>query len=180
MASVASSFSYQNGNTSEHKTGAPGLPGFPGSFQNTGTTASETARSDSVFSSLSSQPTSATTASGTPSLSPPLKPQMTGFSGLKPFKPTSSFGASLLESLPPLAGSNTNTTTPGGSTSTPSSAPGGLLFLQYWVSVQFTTNRFGSAELPAYQCTVVCWIRDGAKLGCWPSTSNDGGSGKSF
>jgi len=127
MASVASSFSFQHNNTSENKTGVPGLSGALSTeiSQNTATT---TAGSESGFSSLSSQPTSATTAV---SLSPTLKPQMTGFSGLKPFKPTSSFGASLLESLPPIPGSNPNLTSttignPPAGTSTPSSAPGGL------------------------------------------------------
>lgn len=38
-----------------------------------------------------------------PAVNTHLKPQVTGFSGLKPFKPTSSFGAALLESLPPVS-----------------------------------------------------------------------------
>lgn len=131
MASVASSFSFKP----ENKTGiSSGLPGTLPSvnFQNTAaTTTSGSVVSDSLFSSsLSSQPTGATS---TPSVSSPtLKPQMTGFSGLKPFKPTSSFGASLLESLPPIPGSNSNLAStaneniPAGMLSTPSSAPGGL------------------------------------------------------
>jgi len=40
-------------------------------------------------------------------LSPTLKPQTTGFAGLKTFQPTSSFGTMLLESLPPVSGSST-------------------------------------------------------------------------
>jgi len=38
-----------------------------------------------------------------------LKPNTTGFGGVKPFKPSSAFGASLLESLPPIQGSLPNT-----------------------------------------------------------------------
>lgn len=59
---------------------------------------------DSLSSPLSSQITNATVSSRAPSISMtgPIKPQHTGFGGVKPFKPTSSFGASLLESLPPI------------------------------------------------------------------------------
>ncbi|KAF7983335.1 hypothetical protein HWV62_22291 [Athelia sp. TMB] len=111
MASVASSFSNKPG---ESKTGS--LGNFPFlSAQDTATTGS--AFSDSIFSSLSGQPTGATSISGvgasSPPTSPSLKPQMTGFSGLKAFKPSSSFGASLLESLPPIPSSNPGTGTPG-------------------------------------------------------------------
>lgn len=42
-----------------------------------------------------------------------LKPQMTGFAGIKPFKPTSSFGAALMDSLPPVPGSPENTASSG-------------------------------------------------------------------
>ena len=66
---------------------------------------------DTLFSSISSQPTGATT-----STIPSISVQPTGgltshtaglgtFTGLKTFKPSSSFGASLLESLPPIPGS---------------------------------------------------------------------------
>ncbi|KAL0573439.1 hypothetical protein V5O48_008533 [Marasmius crinis-equi] len=53
---------------------------------------------------------------------------MTGFAGIKPFKPSSSFGATLLESLPPVPGSAPTTPSLGGSTSPmsgPSAAPTG-------------------------------------------------------
>ncbi|KAF5336155.1 hypothetical protein D9611_006350 [Ephemerocybe angulata] len=70
----------------------------------------------SLFSSsLSNQ---ATSSNSSPfSASAPLKPQTTGFVGLKPFKPSSSFGAELLNSLPPVS-SSANTPQP---TGTPSS-----------------------------------------------------------
>jgi len=66
---------------------------------------------DTLFSSVSSQPTGTTT-----STMPSISVQPTGgltsnptglgtFTGLKTFKPSSSFGASLLESLPPIPGS---------------------------------------------------------------------------
>ena len=70
---------------------------------------------DTLFSSLSTQPTGATT-----STIPSVSVQPTGgptshsaglgaFTGLKTFKPSSSFGASLLESLPPIPGSGPTT-----------------------------------------------------------------------
>lgn len=106
ISSVASSFAF--GRKSEDGKFNPGGFGIP----NTQTT---TIASDSLFSSFSpqsTQPPSATITSNTPSMSPSgdqLKPQMTGFSGIKPFKPTSSFGASLLESLPPIPQSGPTT-----------------------------------------------------------------------
>jgi hypothetical protein len=138
MASVASSFSFNKTKTDESKTGGPSLSNSSGTFpflnaQNTATTGS--GFSDSMFSSLNSQPTGATTTttSSAPStsMSPALKPQATGFSGLKAFKPSSSFGTSLLESLPPV--SMPSSSTPGSASSnspvaaTPTtSASGGL------------------------------------------------------
>ncbi|KDQ51032.1 hypothetical protein JAAARDRAFT_41495 [Jaapia argillacea MUCL 33604] len=119
MSSIASSFS----KVGESKTGFQPSSGFssqPLLSQNTSTTSSGSTFSDSLFSSsLSSQPTGATvtSASGSISTSPTgpsggLKPHMTGgFSGLKQFKPSSSFGATLLESLPPIPQSAP--TTPG-------------------------------------------------------------------
>lgn len=70
---------------------------------------------DTLFSSVSTQPTGATT-----STFPSISVQPTGgltshatglgtFTGLKTFKPSSSFGASLLESLPPIPGSGPTT-----------------------------------------------------------------------
>ncbi|PPQ62861.1 hypothetical protein CVT24_006259 [Panaeolus cyanescens] len=89
------------------------------SSQNTSTTSTSSTFSDSLFSStLSSQPTGTTNLSNIPSqtTSSILKPQMTGFAGLKPFKPSSSFGASLMDSLPPIPGSSSTSPMPTGST----------------------------------------------------------------
>ncbi|CCM00755.1 uncharacterized protein FIBRA_02795 [Fibroporia radiculosa] len=92
MSSVASAFTFQK----------------PGESNPAGSTATGSTFSDTLFSSLSSQPTGTTSTSfGSPSASlppaNPLQPQKTGFSsGLKAFKPSSSFGAALLESLPPI------------------------------------------------------------------------------
>lgn len=73
-------------------------------------TGSTTTTSTPTMSAFSSQPTGSTNASSVPSFNlPPIQPQTTGFSGLKPFKPTSSFGASLLETLPPIPGSESTT-----------------------------------------------------------------------
>jgi len=70
---------------------------------------------DTLFSSVSTQPTGAT-ISTIPSISVQptsgLTSHATGlgtFTGLKTFKPSSSFGASLLESLPPIPGSGPTT-----------------------------------------------------------------------
>ena len=61
---------------------------------------------DTLFSSVSTQQTSATTST-VPSISvqPTGGPGAGTFTGLKTFKPSSSFGAPLLESLPPILGS---------------------------------------------------------------------------
>lgn len=108
MSSVASSFSSQKLET----TPASGQSNFssPNSLnsQTTSSTTPGSMFSDSLFSSsLSMQPTGATNTSSAPSFTgaAPLRSQTTGFSGLKPFKPSSSFGASLLESLPSIPGS---------------------------------------------------------------------------
>ncbi|KAI0630701.1 ANTH domain-containing protein [Trametes polyzona] len=130
MASVASSFSFSN-NDSKSGSSQPGSSFAPSPLtsQPTSSTTSGSTFSDSLFSSLSSQPTGATSsAGGAPSISissagsAPLRPQTTGFSALKPFKPSSSFGAALLESLPPIPSAPS---TP--ATSSPSSNPGSAL-----------------------------------------------------
>lgn len=109
ISSVASSFAFNktNGNYATAQQASPTAvsPSEAINAQNTATTNPGSAFSDSLFSSsFSKQPTGATNASTTSSTSY-LKPQLTGFAGLKPFKPSSSFGASLLESLPPIPGS---------------------------------------------------------------------------
>ena len=110
MAGVASSFTFNKLGENSASTTNPLNP------QQTAATTMGSAFSDTLFSStLSSQPTGATVTSSAPSISisstNPLQPQKTGFSsGLKPFKPSSSFGAALLESLPPIP---SEPTTPG-------------------------------------------------------------------
>lgn len=106
ISNVASSFAFNKPSGSEDKPNGT-TPSFINS-QNTSTTTSSMF-SDSVWSSggISSHQTGATATSSAPSISltPALKPQTTGFGGMKAFKPTSSFGASLMESLPPIPGS---------------------------------------------------------------------------
>ncbi|EGN96722.1 hypothetical protein SERLA73DRAFT_75595 [Serpula lacrymans var. lacrymans S7.3] len=125
ISNVASSFTLGNKPSSNSATpfAASGFGSSPLNAQATSTTTSS-AFSDSLFSSsLSAQPTGATVTSSAPSISaaaPTLKPQITGFGGLKPFKPSSSFGASLLESLPPIPQSGS--TTPAMTGSNPSSS----------------------------------------------------------
>ncbi|KII87482.1 hypothetical protein PLICRDRAFT_43127 [Plicaturopsis crispa FD-325 SS-3] len=113
MASVASEFLKQDNKPNGATPSSP--PSFLSS-QHTATTTNGSTFSDSVFSSLSTQPTGATSASGTSSagapgisVSAPLQPHQTGYGGVKAFTPSSSFGASLLESLPPIPGSSPNT-----------------------------------------------------------------------
>ncbi|KAF5316431.1 hypothetical protein D9619_006328 [Psilocybe cf. subviscida] len=112
ISSVASSFSFANKSKPSFST--PMGTNSPLSPQDTSatnnTSASGSTFSNSLFSStLSNQATGNTsTFSATDA---PVKSHVTGFTGLKPFKPSSSFGASLLESLPPVPGSQP--TTPG-------------------------------------------------------------------
>jgi len=106
MSSVASDFTGLNiGNNPAANSLSP---------QMTSTTNSSFS-ADTLFSSVSSQPTG-TTTSTIPSISVQptggLNSNTTGlgtFTGLKTFKPSSSFGASLLESLPPIPGSGPTT-----------------------------------------------------------------------
>ena len=135
MASVATSFAFD----SSKPTGAtqnPSAGGFaPLASQPTSSTTSGSTFSDSLF-SLSTQPTGATAltnSTGAPSISissaggaaAPLQRQQTGFGGIKPFKPSSSFGAALLESLPPIP---SQPSTPAGSP--PASNPGSSITSQ--------------------------------------------------
>ena len=123
MGNVASTFSFNN-NFSVDLTA-------PSSNATGSTVTTATTPSTSAF---SSQPTGSTNASSFSS--PTLQPQMTGFSGLKAFKPTSSFGASLLETLPPIPGSESVTpkaeaislTSPNGINGTASPVGGGPSF----------------------------------------------------
>ncbi|KAH8110980.1 ANTH-domain-containing protein [Phellopilus nigrolimitatus] len=106
MSSIATSFSFNNNWSVDPKhgsdtTGTPSVASHPTST-----------------STFSSQPTGASSATSAPSFSSPLQPQTTGYSGLKAFKPTSSFGASLLESLPPIPQSGASTPSAGAQPST--------------------------------------------------------------
>ncbi|KIJ59229.1 hypothetical protein HYDPIDRAFT_177897 [Hydnomerulius pinastri MD-312] len=146
ISSIASSFAFAK-KPEENAFGSFNLNGFGASPLNpqvTSTTASGSTASDSLFSAfspVSSQPTGATITSTAPSISVssvsgPLKPQTTGFSGLKAFKPTSSFGASLLESLPPIPQSTATTPdTTGIPTNSHSSTPS--------LPTNLTLNGFG-------------------------------------
>ena len=106
MSSVASDFATLNvGNKPATNSLSP---------QMTSTTNSSFS-ADTLFSSVSYQPTG-TSTSTIPSISVQptggLTSNTTGlgaFTGLKTFKPSSSFGASLLESLPPIPGSGPTT-----------------------------------------------------------------------
>lgn len=147
ISSVASSFAFKPAGSDEKPTSSSAFL----NSQNTSTTTAGSTFSDSLWSSsLSSQPTGATNTSSSPSISftPSLKSQATGFPGLKPFKPSSSFGASLLESLPPIPQSAPTTpavTGNGTSTASGSSAS------QQTGSFPFNTGFGAMGSLPGGQ-----------------------------
>ncbi|KAI6107289.1 ANTH-domain-containing protein [Pisolithus croceorrhizus] len=89
ISSVASSFTFSK--EQEHSSGPSS-----GISNGVGHTAGTTNMTGAT--SFTSQ----TSSIPVPPIGAPLKPQATGLAGLKPFKPTSSFGAALLESLPPI------------------------------------------------------------------------------
>nr|XP_019010611.1 uncharacterized protein I206_05085 [Kwoniella pini CBS 10737]OCF49392.1 hypothetical protein I206_05085 [Kwoniella pini CBS 10737] len=123
MSDIASAFSFENANK-------PKQDDFSSQFgslsTNTGASSPSTTNptSSSAFGSISSQPTGMTSLSSNPTGSTQgfLQPQQTGYGGstIKPFKPTSTFGSSLLESLPPIQ-------EPG---STPTKSPSNLSGIQ--------------------------------------------------
>jgi len=130
ISSVASSFAF-NPNAVKSTTSEKSFSNNSG-FMGTGTTATGSTFSDSLFSSSLSQSTRTSTLPPSPTTqgSSPVTSHVTGFEGLKPFIPSSSFGASLMESLPPISGSgptspvtNSTTTNPGsGSAPSPAGA----------------------------------------------------------
>lgn len=108
MSSIASSFTFGNKPPVTNSASNPSTNN-PLIAQNTATT-NMTGTTDSLFGlSLSSQPTGATTMSSFSSASSGapggVQSHATGLGSLKAFKPTSSFGASLMSSLPPIPGS---------------------------------------------------------------------------
>ena len=142
MSSVASSFA-QNPASSTLTSQPTGLPQL--TVQNTSTTT--TSGFSDVFSTLSlntSSPlTTGTTFTSSPGLntSGPLQPQATGFSGLKPFKPTSAFGASLMDSLP---------TVPGSGAATPSGQGSPKLGPSNSASTFETSNSTSTVTVPSF------------------------------
>lgn len=118
MSSLASSFA--TGNTTTGSTA-------------TTTLASQSTANSSFFGGQSS-------FSSSPDTTPaPLQPQKTGFEGIKAFKPSTSFGASLLEALPSIPGSNPATPAGGGGVPLPSSQT----FPSASNSAQGTSSYFG-------------------------------------
>ncbi|KAG6896531.1 hypothetical protein C0992_007665 [Termitomyces sp. T32_za158] len=113
ISGVASSFAFGNkpNATGVQPSASSAQPFVAVNAQPTAASTISSGFSDSIWtSSLSSQPTGTTNT--TTSSVAPLKSQITGFAGLKPFKPTSSFGASLMESLPPIPDSSSVTPEP--------------------------------------------------------------------
>ena len=109
MSSIASSFTFNKPDGSGAAASSSSVFGVLNAQNTAAMSTSATSESPS------SQPTGVINVPSMPSMpstsvSNPLQPQITGFAGLKPFKPTSSFGASLLESLPPIASTSTPAT----------------------------------------------------------------------
>ena len=118
ISSVASSFTFNPnavGSTISEKSSS-NSSGFMGS-QQTGTTATGSAFSNPSL----SQSTTSPTLPGPPTVTS----HVTGFGGLKPFIPSSSFGASLMESLPFSGFSPTNPTTSSNTANGLATSPGG-------------------------------------------------------
>jgi len=145
MGSVASSFAFA---TSKHNTTSP-----TSANPVAGSTFSESATGGTSLSGLVGQPakvSSSNVIAATSSLptgvgngasnTGTLKPQITGFAGLKPFKPSSSFGVTLLDSLPPLPNAS-NATDPPPTTGTSTSTSGAV--------VDISSPPFGTSELGA-------------------------------
>ncbi|WVR09685.1 hypothetical protein IAU60_006760 [Kwoniella sp. DSM 27419] len=113
MSDIASAFSFGNDKPSSSNTdflsqfgsGAFSSGGTDNKATSTSASSSSNATSMSHFGSLSSNPTGATSPSISSQSTGFLQPQPTGYGGsnIKPFKPTSSFGSQLLESLPPIS-----------------------------------------------------------------------------
>ncbi|KAG7443554.1 ANTH-domain-containing protein, partial [Guyanagaster necrorhizus] len=146
ISSVASSFAFKPAGSDEKPVSSSGFL----NSQNTSTTSAVSTFSESQWSSsLPSQPTGATNASSSPSitLTPSLKSQATGFPGLKPFKPSSSFGASLLESLPPIPQSAPTTPAVTGNGTTTSSPPSGSPASQQTGAFPFNAQLTGLGVL---------------------------------
>jgi hypothetical protein len=118
MSSVASAFALSS---QANKTP-------PGSFTAQSTTPSQITSqttSTSAFSDAFSNLSFGTSTGTNPSSvgAQPLQPQVTGFAGLKAFKPTSSFGTSLVDSLPPANTGNASSTATNTGAQSPSNVP---------------------------------------------------------
>lgn len=109
ISSIASSFA-TGGNSSSSGSTTTGTPAPASSVTGGSTwplsaqTTSSTSNWSDSFSNFSSSGRSAATTNATSPSIAPLQAQPTGFGGstIKPFKPSSSFGATLLESLPSI------------------------------------------------------------------------------
>ncbi|KAF8518979.1 ANTH domain-containing protein [Hysterangium stoloniferum] len=107
MASIASSFAAKPPQAPTANTSSSN------SFSSAATQHTATSAFPDSSNSLTSQPTGSTAQTTAPSVAS-LQPQQTGFGGIKPFKPTSSFGTTLLDSLPAIADSPTKPSIPFG------------------------------------------------------------------
>lgn len=166
-----------NWSSSALSAGATDISSIASSFTKTGqtpsnNTATSPTSAPSTSSPFSSNPPFSSTLTSQPTGATPLTSQATGFAGLKPFKPSSSFGASLLESLPnvngqPTGASSTQNTgnpsslapnptgvpsfnitssqsTPFGNTSTPTSNPQPQSTPSFSTSSPQSTPSFGT------------------------------------
>lgn len=104
MSDLASAFTFSSNNDTNKHTSSfgNGMSAFGNGMSSTATGANSSSSSGFGQQGSSAFGTSAST---------PLQPQPTGFAGstVKPFKPSSNFGSSLVETLPPLPASSTGT-----------------------------------------------------------------------
>lgn len=132
MSSIASSFAFGD---SSKDNGQQMKPLDPQA------TATSSAFSSDASSMFSSQPTGSSFSTTAPS----LVPQPTGFGGslVKPFKPTSSFGANLMDNLPgsPSGQSNNSSSSPFGANPGEGTTPS--LSFESKLASQPTGNAFG-------------------------------------
>ena len=149
MSSVASSFAVGNNEPGKNPASSTltwqptGLQQL--TAQNTSTTTtsgfSDAFSGPSLNSPAPSTTGTAFTSVSGSSTSGPLQPQATGFAGLKPFKPTSAFGASLMESLP---------TVPGSGVATPSGQGSPKLGPSYSASTIETSSTTSALTVPSF------------------------------
>jgi hypothetical protein len=120
MSDLASAFATGQDAKPQSSPFGNGMNAFGSGFSSSGMTSQATG--------MTSPPLSG--AFGGSSTPTPMQPQPTGFAGsnIKPFKPSSNFGSTLVDNLPPLPASGTGTPVGNASSNTPFTASSGNAF----------------------------------------------------